>query len=397
MNKMKKTIIAFVICAWCAETNAQTVTVADVEALPGETVAFTLDLVGGKANTYTAMQFDVHFPATGFSTTGDYTISPLWKNTSSVVGSVDADGVATVPVSSAETISAADVPGLLSVYFTVGSDVALGEYDVTLKEFWFAYGTNSYDYLEDVTFKVKVVAVHTIVLDENSTTEPEETNDEVDVILNRTIKAGEWNTICLPFTATGDQLKAAFGNDVALSVFTAWESEDDDDGAIVAINVTFTEADVDDGIEANTPMLIRVGETVTTARFDGVTLEPEDEPYIQVGKKASQRGYFYGTYVVAQVPEEHLFLSGNKFYYSTDATTIKGYRGYFAFRDVLDAYYDVASVKFNFFVDNVATRIEGISNEQPTRDNVFDLSGRRVTKPQQRGVYIVDGKKVVMK
>ena len=35
-------------------------------------------------------------------------------------------------------------------------------------------------------------------------------------IQNRTFKAGEWNTICLPFSLTYDQLKATFGNDVQL-------------------------------------------------------------------------------------------------------------------------------------------------------------------------------------
>ncbi len=397
MKKTKSIIIAFAICILCAKANAQTVTVPDVEALPGEAVTFTLNLTGGKVDTYTAMQFDVQFPATGFTTTSKYSISKLWPNATSNIGTVDAEGVATIPVASSETISATDVEGLLSVFFTVGSDVALGEYEVMLKNIWFGYGTNSKDTLEDVTFKVNVVAVHNVVLKETSTEMPEATDEAVNVTLNRTIKAGSWSTIVLPFTATGEQVTAAFGDDVQLAAFTAWESEKDDDGGTVGINVTFTNADAADGIEANTPMLIKVSNEVNTSTFEGVTLEPEDEPVVQVGKKASQRGYFYGTYVMQKIPEENLFISNNKFWYSTGATTTKGYRGYFEFRDVLDAYYDVAEVKFNLLVDGVETGFRDVFQGQVEDQQYFDLSGRKVTRPQRHGVYIVHGKKAVLK
>ena len=393
MKKIKSTILSLVFCAMCTEASAQTITVTDVEALPGETVAFSLNLTGGKVDTYIALQFDAQFPVAGFTTTGNYSVSPLWKNATSSVGSVDELGVATIPVSSSEAISAADVEGLFTIAFTVSNDVAIGDYDVTLKNLWLGYGTSSKDYLDDVSFKVHVVAAHSIVLDETSTMMPEAA-EGVNVTLNRTIKANEWSTICLPFTATGEQVMAAFGNDVRLSAFTGWESEEDDDGAIVAINVTFTEADAEDGIEANTPMLIMVSEAVAEATFDGVTLEPEEEPVVQVGKKASQRGYFYGTYVATKVPEENLFLSGNKFWYSTGATSIKAFRGFFEFRDVLDAYYDVASVKFNLDVDGVATQVNDIHVETPL-PQVFDLSGRRVSEMRNHGVYIINGKKIM--
>jgi len=235
-----------------------------------------------------------------------------------------------------------------------------------------------------------------VELDETSVAGPEAATD-VDVLLNRTINADEWSTICLPFTATGEQVKAAFGDDVQLSEFTAWESEEDVNGAIVGINVTFTPANADDGIAANKPMLIKVSEAVTEATFDGVTLEPEEEPVVQVGKRASERGWFYGTYAVMQVPEENLFLSGNKFWYSTGATTIKGYRGYFEFRDVLDAYYDGSEVKVNFFFDDEET---GIRKLTPTlfevEEVMYNLAGQRVDKAK-KGIYIVNGKKQVIK
>ena len=245
----------------------------------------------------------------------------------------------------------------------------------------------------DVEFAIQVIEFRT-VLDENSTTAPQASTEPVDVLLQRTIKANEWSTICLPFTATGEQVKNAWGDDVQLATFTAWESEEDNDGAIVGINVKFTSASANDGIEANTPMLIRVSETTTTATFDGVTIEPEDEPVVQVGKKASERGWFRGTYSVMKVPEENLFLSGNNFWYSTGNTTIKGYRGYFEFRDVLDAYYDGSEVKVNVLIDDMETGIETIDHSSLTIHRYYNLAGQRVGK-NYKGIVIEKGKKIL--
>lgn len=248
--------------------------------------------------------------------------------------------------------------------------------------------------LADVDFIIHITEFRTI-LDEASTLMPEaETN--ANVRLNRTIKGGIWSTIVLPFEATGEQVKAAFGSDVELAEFKAWSSEEDDEGAIVGINVEFASVDADEGIAANTPMIIKTGSDVTTATFDGVTIDPEEEPAVQVGKRASERAYFYGTYVSMKVPEENVFLKDNMFWYSTGNTTIKGYRGFFAFRDVLDAYYDVADVRFNFFLDNVETSIDGLKDGKVNKEEqeIYNLAGQRIRRAQH-GVNIINGKKIV--
>ena len=235
------------------------------------------------------------------------------------------------------------------------------------------------------------------ILDENSdNADVLKQAADVAVQLKRTIKADEWSTICLPFTATGEQVKTAFGDDVQLASFTGWESEEDGNGAIVAINVMFTSVSADEGIAANTPMLIKVSETVTEATFDGVTLEPAEEPMVQVGKKASERGWFYGTYAKTIVPEENLFLSGNEFWYSTGKTAIKGFRGYFEFRDVLDAYYDDSEVKVHMLFDDDATGIETIDHSSLNIDHYYNLAGQRVGKGY-KGVVIENGKKIIKK
>lgn len=393
MKKMKSTLLALALCAFAAEASAQTVSVADVEVVPGETIAFTVDLNGGKADTYIAMQFDVQFPETGFATTGDYNVSPLWKNATSVVGSVDNHGVATIPVSSTEAISATDVQGLLTVAFTVDSNVPLGDYEVKMKNIWFGYGTSNKDYLDDATFTVHVVAVRTVVLDENSTTAPEAA-DGVNVRVLRTINANVWSTICLPFPMTEEQTKEAFGNDVQLADFTGYETEEDDDENIVGVRVNFETVSA---IEANHPYIIKVGSPISEFSIDGVDIEPEEEPTNAAIKRTKKQwSEMIGTYVAeTTVENQMLFISGGKFWYSVGMTKMKGYRAYFDFYDVL-AEVEEANVRMFFNIDgDEETGIEGLNTNANLDSDIYDLSGRKVTRPQLHGMYIINGKKVL--
>lgn len=406
MKKMKTTFLTLALCIMCTNVKAQTVSVADVEALPGETVSFTLDLSGGKVDTYIALQFDVHFPNNNFTTTGDYSVSSKWKNATSVVGSVDANGVATIPVSSAESISEANVEGLLTIDFTVGSNVPVGEYDVTLENLWFGYGISSKDYVDDVTFKVKVVAKHTIVLDELSTTAPANATG-VDVTVKRTINANEWSTICLPFAMTNAQLKAAFGDDVKLADFDGIETTYDTDENVTNIRVKFNEAT---SIEANHPYLIEVTNAITSFSTENVDIEVEDEPSVnkdeyRTGSGTKKDPYvfhynsFIGSYVAAtDIPEECLFLNENKFWYSTGMTKMKAFRAYFDFYDVLS---DVenAAARIIFAFSDETTGIRTIENGQLTIDNdapMYNLAGQKVSK-SYKGIVIQNGVKRIVK
>lgn len=76
---------------------------------------------------------------------------------------------------------------------------------------------------------------------------------------------------------------------------------------------------------------------MTEFSVDGVDIAAEEEPTVQVGKKKAERGYFIGTYTAnTEVPADNLFLSGNKFWYSSGLTQMKGFRGYFELADVVD-------------------------------------------------------------
>ena len=230
------------------------------------------------------------------------------------------------------------------------------------------------------------------VLDETSTTVPE-SETGVDVRVKRTINAGEWNTLCLPFAMTEAQVKEAFGDDAELADFTGWSSEEDEDGNIVNITVNFT--DVTE-VEANHPYIIKVSEDVSEFSVDGVDIQPEDEPTVQVGKKKAERGYFTGTYVAdTEVPEDDIFLSGNKFWYSAGQTRMKAFRAYFEFADVLTDM-DSSAAKIAMSFDKDKTGISRVTSNKEGNGATYNIAGQRVLKPTN-GIFIKDGKKITIK
>lgn len=366
------------------------IAVADVDVLPGETVWASVNLTDGKADTYTAMTLYAQIPMELVPYIDDIgcTVNAAWEGTSFSYNLDTQTGIATIPFASSNVIPGSSVNDLVKVKLKLKATAPLGEYSLTLKNTLFEYNSSDKDYADDVTFKVNVV--NFLVLDETSTVAPVAATG-VNVKVKRTINANEWSTICLPFAMSEEQVKAAFGNDVELKNFSSWSSETNIDDEIVSINVGFTSVNA---IEANHPYVIKVSTAISEFTVDGVDIAPADAEVV-VGK-GKTKGTFYGNYVAGTaVPEENLFISGNKFYYSTGSTTIKAFRGYFELKDVLDSYYDEAPSRVVFDFGDV-TGIQKISAQGQNDGIYYDLSGRRVEKPS-KGVFIVNGKKVIIK
>lgn len=244
---------------------------------------------------------------------------------------------------------------------------------------------------DDITFTVTVTDCINLY---DTATEIPEAKEDVNVVVNRTIKGGDWSTICLPFAMDANQIAEAFGSDAKIADFTGIEtvySEIDDEYA-ESIDLQFSTAST---IEANHPYLIYVTSDIEKFRVDGVTIEPDDEPVVTVGGRRTPSD-FIGTYTVSTVPAENVFLSGNKFYYSVGSTAIKGFRGYFDLFDLLYSYTTDSEVKINMSVDGTTA----ISNIDMTKSNneIFGVNGIKMGNDMNRlnkGIYIVNGKKIV--
>ena len=381
---MKKITLCLMACLGFISTavNAQKISVAPVEVLPGTTASFTLSLSEGKADTYKSLQFDAKFPA-GFNTvaTDKETNTDVWPGSSATVNTVDADGVVTVPISSSKAIANAEVDDLVTINFSVASSVTTGTYQITLSKIAFGYGFTDKDYAPDVTFDVKVV--DRLTLDEESTTAPAATDNPVKLLVKRTIKANTWSTICLPFEMSLEDWQSAFGTDAKIHRLSGYQKVGD------AIKVKFGSA-LQDKMVANRPYVIKTSKDIkefnVTAQIKSGTgkdkkVDQDDEDIVLA--------YMQGTFKAGtEVPQDHLFVNSGKFYYSDGTFKSKAFRAYFWFADKL------ASSRIIMSFDDETTGIKDLNVTD--NDKVFDLQGRNVKTPA-KGVYIKGGKKVLVK
>lgn len=380
---MKKAILnLLMLFAITGVATAQTVTVADVEALPGETVKATLEL-SAPAGTYTGVQLFIQFPTTGFSN--------VVEGVGTSFGTIEVGSMTDGKVKIAAAKKTPFEDETIVVQFTVDGSLDLGEYPVTVSGQF--EGAGVADAPIDKDFKVKVVERHTVVLDELATTAPA-ADTGVNVKVKRTINANEWSTICLPFAMTEAQVKAAFGNDVVLKDFNGYTiTEEGDD--IVGIEVNFNTVNPV-AIVANHPYVIKVSSAISEFTVNEVDIDPEDEPTVAAIKRTKKQwSELIGTYVAnTTVGENCLFLSGNKFWYSNGNTKMKGFRAYFDFYDVLSEVENASSrIGFNFDETTGIKEVHGNTSVEGT----YDLQGRKVEEPTNKGLYIVNGHKVVIK
>ena len=233
------------------------------------------------------------------------------------------------------------------------------------------------------------------------------------VKVNRTISAGNWNTICLPLSMTVAQVKTAFGSDVQLATFSGCTPSKNKNNDVTGLNLHFASvslngADNTEVFQANTPYLIKV-ETAVTEPF---TLDPATITEITDGTPTATGtgGSFIGTYkyISALGSEEHpyMFMSGNTFYTAIGNTKMKPFRAYFDLDDLAAyrAYRNShSSANVNIFVDDEqVTGIDGVTIGQGNVDAVYDLQGRLVKvdgdlNNLEKGIYIINGQKVTVK
>ena len=139
-------------------------------------------------------------------------------------------------------------------------------------------------------------------------------------------------------------------------------------------------------ITANKPVLLKTSTAGTSYTFDNRVITVKEG-----GPKVTGEIFdFIGTYAPGTIEEGDYFISGNLLVQAEGSeNTINGMRAYIKAKS--------AGARIaGFFIDGVeTTNIEGVSFE--TADGrYYNLNGQRVTNPK-KGLYIVNGKKVVVK
>ena len=214
----------------------------------------------------------------------------------------------------------------------------------------------------------------------------------VDVLLyDRTLyKDGDWNTICLPFDV--DIENSVLAGAIARTLTSASITEDMD------LNLTFSvPVSV---LEAGKPYLIKwnSGDNISNLEFDDVTIKKDIYVYDNA-QSGDSRVRFIGTHQKVEFSENDNVLllgSNNTLYYPDSHTAIGAQRAYFRIGD--DNVSNVRRItSFNFEFGDEATSIDACE-AQGEESSWYTLQGVKLgDKPAQNGVYIHNGKKVIIK
>ena len=223
------------------------------------------------------------------------------------------------------------------------------------------------------------------------------TNTYANVTLTRTLKSdGKWNTFCVPFDMTAEQLAANGITDVRALETASVE------GTSVTLN--FSESNLN-AVEAGVPYLVKVEASYDgTINVENVLVSAAEPTTVSVEGGVSMTG----NYAAGNVPTGAYFISDNAFYYAdVETVVLKGFRAYINVNGTSEA---AGANRLMINLDGEVTGIEDVLGEEAAEAdklvNVVSLDGMTVKagvkKAEaldglQKGIYIVDGKKYVVK
>lgn len=241
--------------------------------------------------------------------------------------------------------------------------------------------------------------------------------------IRRYFNVGKWESLILPCTLTGDQVKQTFGGDkqVQLSVFDS----------VDRTCVKFRKVDLnEEGIVADTPYIIKVEKEAdiktktdeytfpwginTTVKVNGPIYQVKgvvpptnigDDVTIVKKTIGGDEVKFCGFYYKPKFAPAHAYVvnNGDMYHLSSDWNNFVGTSWYVT---ITDAQGNAKALSFSFDGDSSTTAIENVTRQEDaavqTDGFVYNLSGQRMGTRNNMsnlssGIYIVAGKKVVVK
>ena len=209
------------------------------------------------------------------------------------------------------------------------------------------------------------------------------TLDNTYVKLNRTLVADKWNTLCVPFAISEEEIKANFGEGTLVEKLDAVNGN----------TVNFADAT---SIEAGMPYLIKPTVAGTTYTFNGKDVIAE-APKTEGNADVTFQGIYSptditngGTVKAAGVTED-----GKVLFVNADSQT-KAFRCFFTLND--NATISPAMLKIS--IKGVETAINSIvmDNNNAADNAIYNLQGQRVNgNSLTKGIYIKNGKKFAVK
>ena len=215
------------------------------------------------------------------------------------------------------------------------------------------------------------------------------------VILNgRTLtKDGTWNTLCLPFSLSAEQIE---GSPLAGAVIKEMDSSTSLNDGLLTLNFKNAES-----IEAGKAYIVKwetKGANIVNPLFHGVTIS---NAALVETESTDGKVKFVGQYSPFAIDNDNineiLFIgSGNKIGYSKNPRQLKSCRAHFWVQP--NGFSAGARVINLDLGDGMTTSINLVEadDEDASANGIYSLDGRRVKgEPTQKGVYITKGKKVI--
>lgn len=227
----------------------------------------------------------------------------------------------------------------------------------------------------------------TLPLNETTTAEDAKTlleanrNKTVNVTINRTLVANKWNTLCLPFDVTAEQIKNILKAEGMVREYK--------DQTADCINFQAAET-----MTAGVPYLIKPTEEVKGLTFEGVKITATEG----VAKGAETGSTDENLSICGVLGAKALSTDGSELFLNAAGKfvapaegkqTMRGFRAYFM--SMLGA-----GAKIN--IDGETTGINDIETEATVNGKVYNLNGQYVGNSLnglKKGIYVVNGKKVI--
>ena len=197
--------------------------------------------------------------------------------------------------------------------------------------------------------------------------------------LTRTLVANAWNTLCLPFDVPATGLTSL--GDVVIKKYKS---------------VTGTTMYLEDAteIEAGQPYLIKPAANIKNTTFQYATISSTEPTTAGTGDYQFVGVYGTKTFSDTDAQTSYILVSGGSLVNPTANTTMKGMRAYFT-------YTGKSEVAPRLVIDGVETALtEVVGKEEVSDGRIYNLRGMYVGNDASRlakGIYIMNGKKVVLK
>lgn len=226
---------------------------------------------------------------------------------------------------------------------------------------------------------------------------------KANVTVHRPIKAGQWAAISLPFDLNEEQVIEIFGEGTRVAEFDRVYG-DSKDGEFYCSGLEFT-TQVNPFMYASIPYIINPTENVDYiyAEKTSVCNKAKDSDYVGLWTEWATITFYANFIKTKKDGNPWLYIAnGNKIKQLNSEGSIKGFRGYL--RVDGDGYGEDSwskDISIDMLIDDTPTEIHDIlSIKNITNSKIYNMNGQYVGTSQEKllkGIYLINGKKVVIK